>query len=167
MKHKKSIGCCLIIILCVVGFVAFVYQMAKFYSTLDCCFDELGDDYARDLDHNYIVKITSRSPDRKMYGIEPLIPGKVENCSYDDNYIIVYQKYDKLYSNLELPLDNDTTVSEHYRDSIKSGIERLRKMKECYWIIYKKKDVIAGPFNKRDFDIKCKKEGIDLEFSLW
>ena len=165
MKHKKSIGCCLAIILCIVGFVVIVYQIAKFHSTMDYYFDELGNDYAWDLDDNCIVKITSRSPD--AYGIECLIPGKVENCSYDDNYIIVYQKYDKLYSNLELPLDNDTTVSEHYRDSIKAGIERLRKMKECYWIIYKKKDIIAGPFNKHDFDIKCKKEGIDLEFSLW
>ena len=165
MKDKKNRGCCLVIILCIVGFVVIVYQIAKFHSTMDYYFDELGNDYAWDLDDNCIVKITSRSPD--AYGIECLIPGKVENCSYDDNYIIVYQKYDKLYSNLELPLDNDTTVSEHYRDSIKSGIERLCKMKDCYWIIYKKKDIIAGPFNKHDFDIKCKKEGIDLEFSLW
>ena len=165
MKHKKSIGCCLGIILCVVGFVVCAYQLLKFHSTMDYYFDELGNDYAWDLDDNCRVKITSRSPD--AYGIECLIPGKVENCSYDDNYIIVYQKYHGFYSNLDLPLDNDTTVSEHYRDSIKAGIERLRKMKECYWIIYKKKDIIAGPFNKHDFDIKCKKEGIDLEFSLW
>ena len=167
MKHKKSIGCCLAIILCVVGFVVCAYQLLTFHSTMDYYFDELGNDYARDLDDNCIVKITSRSPDGNMYGIKTLIPGKVENCSYDDNYIIVYQKYHGFYSNLDLPLDNDTTVSEHYRDSIKAGIERLRKMKDCYWIIYKKKGIIAGPFNKRDFDIKCKKEGIDLEFSLW
>ena len=167
MKDKKNRGCCLVIILCIVGFVAFVYQIAKFHSTMDYYFDELGNDYARDLDDNCIVKITSRSPNGELNTIKTLIPGKVQNCSYDDNHIIVYQKYDKLYSNLDLPLDNDTTVSEHYRDSIKAGIERLRKMKECYWIIYKKKDIIAGPFNKHDFDIKCKKEGIDLEFSLW
>ena len=79
---------------------------------MDYYFDELGNDYARDLDHNCIVKITSRSPDGNMYGIKTLIPGKVENCSYDDNYIIVYQKYHGFYSNLDLPLDNDTTVSE-------------------------------------------------------
>ena len=167
MKDKKNRGCCLVIILCIVGFVVIVYQIAKFHATMDYYYDELGNDYAWDLDYNYIVKITSRSPNGELNTIKTLIPGKVQNCSYDDNYIIVYQKYDGFYSNHELPLDNDTTVSEYDRDSIKAGIERLRKMKECYWIIYKKKDIIAGPFNKHDFDIKCKKEGIDLEFSLW
>ena len=167
MKDKKRIGCCLGIILCVVGFVACVYKMAKFYTTLDCCFDELGDDYAVYIDYYSIVKITDRSPDRRMYGIDIIVPGKVENYNYDDNHIIVHQKYDKFYINAYFFSKDTLSMCKHDKDSIKANFEKLCKMKESYWIIYKKKGIIAGPFNKCDFDIKCKKEGIDLEFSLW
>lgn len=126
-------------------------------------FIELGDDYAEEFENYEIVKITYRVPDRDPYHSDPyevVIPGKIVNYNYDDNYIIVHQRYDKFYSEKSL----ETLISMHDTDSIIANLEMLKKINNCYWIIYKKKDIVAGPFNKHDFDAKCKKEGIKLEF---
>ena len=126
-------------------------------------FVELGYDYAEEIENYCIVKIIYRVPDkdRNPYQSDPfntIIPGKVVNYNYDDNHIIVHQRYDRLYSFM------DTLTSEHDKDSIIANYEMLKKINNCYWIIYKKKDIVAGPFNKHDFDVKCKKERIKLEF---
>lgn len=161
MKKRKKISVCFLgvflAILTMSALVCWIINPVVFY--------ELGDDYAEYADGQYIVKIEQRRPNNEHI-CTCIIPGKVVDYKYNENQIIVHQVYDKLYTDAYFGLSESDTLSinKHTQDSIKAFVERLRKMNNCYWIIFKKKDSIVGPLNKRDFDAKCKKEGISLKF---
>lgn len=159
----KSIGCCFVFLLCIFGFISIAYLISNGSGSP---FYELGDDYARYPEEHTIIKIVTRFADGQ-HTFKHLIPGPgdVVEGSYDNNYIIAHQRYDEFYSTI-VPAFN-SIINEHNGDSIVTDIEFLRKMKDCYWIIYKKKDIVAGPFNKHDFEVRCKKEGINLKFEKW
>ena len=132
--------------------------------SLDSYFVDLGDDYAEDIEYRAIVKIATRNPN--AYSCDNVVPGEVIDYNYNKNCIIVHQLFHNFYTNVfYIPNEYDTlSMCKHDKDSIKAKIEKLRNMKDCYWIIFKKTNIVLGPFNKHDFDIRCKKEGINLKF---
>ena len=157
MKHKKIILFLLVLLL------AFVYKL----NTYQKVFVEVEDKNGEYIDGCFVVRIEEkRFNDKHINNI--VIPGKVIDYKYNDDYAIVHQVYDKLYTDKFFGLSESDTLSmsEHVKDSINAKIEIYRKMKDCYWIVFfniKKKGII-GPLSKRDFDAKCKEERIKLKF---
>ena len=159
MKHKKIILFILVLLL------AFVYKLNTYQNRN--VFVGFGDDNDEYIDGSFIVSLEEkRLNDKRIHKF--VIPGKVVDYKYNDDYVIVHQVYDKFYTDKFYGLSESDTLSmsEHAKDSIKAIVEIYRNMKDCYWIVFfdiKKKGVI-GPLNKRDFDAKCKEERIKLEF---
>ena len=157
MKYKKIILFVLVLLL------AFIYKLNNYQKA----FVGFGDDNNEYVDGSFIVSLEEkRFNDKYIYNT--VIPGKVVDYKYNDDYVIVHQVYDKFYTDKFYGLSESDTLSmsEHAKDSIKAIVEIYRNMKDCYWIVFfdiKKKGVI-GPLNKRDFDAKCKEERIKLEF---
>ena len=155
MKHKR------IILFGFVLLLAFVYKLNNYQKIIV----GVEDDNAEYVDGSFIVRIEEKHfNDKHIHGF--LIPGKVVDYKYDDDHVIVHQVYDKLYTDKFYGLsENDTlSMNEHIKDSINAKIDIYRKMKDCYWIVFNKEKLIIGPLSKRDFDAKCKEEGIKLEF---
>ena len=50
-------------------------------------------------------------------------------------------------------------------DSLVNMIEKMIRIRECYWIVQKRDTTVLGPFSEDEFDEKCKILGInDLKF---
>lgn len=120
-----------------------------FCGLLTSCFGvfyiDLGNHYAW-LEERMIVKIKEEK--QNSLSCDYLIYPQVLNFDYDNKYIIVYQVYDG---------------SEYYyidprvekRDSLLAQFEKVKKIKNCYWIIDKEANRVMGPMTKPEFDRRC------------
>jgi hypothetical protein len=100
------------------------------------------------------------------FSMETLIYPDVlrNNVEEYDDYILAYQipDIDESYECfvLDSALNNNHKFI-HYRDSINQRIDKIRKLKECYWIIQKRTKKVYGPLTKREYDKLCNK--LDVE----
>lgn len=100
------------------------------------------------------------------FSMETLIYPDVlrNNVKEYDDYILAYQIPDIDGSYECFVLDsalNNNHKFIHYRDSVNQWIDKIRKLKECYWIIQKRTKKVYGPLTKREYDKLCNK--LDVE----
>ncbi len=102
------------------------------------------------------------------FSMETLIYPDVlrNNVEEYDDYILAYQIPDiaECFEITDGMFDSETRDSVewiHYRDSINQRIDKIRKLKECYWIIQKRTKKVYGPLTKREYDKLCNK--LDVE----
>lgn len=98
------------------------------------------------------------------FSMETLIYPDVlrNNVEEYDDYILAYQipYIAECFEITDGMFDSETRDSVewiHYRDSVNQWIDKIRKLKECYWIIQKRTKKVYGPLTKREYDRLCDK----------
>ncbi len=84
------------------------------------------------------------------------------NVEEYDDYILAYQIPDiaECFEITDGMFDSEACDSVewiHYRDSVNQWIDKIRKLKECYWIIQKRTKKVYGPLTKKEYDRLCDK----------
>ncbi len=116
-----------------------------------------------------IAKVVEGSIRRDgTFGMETLIYPDVlrNNVEEYDDYILAYQIPDiaECFEITDGMFDSEACDSVewiHYRDSVNQWIDKIRKLKECYWIIQKRTKKVYGPLTKKEYDKLCNK--LDVE----
>lgn len=127
---------------------------------------DLGDSYVYDNGYVYL-QVDKHYKNHKYY--EELVPYRVLNFGYDENYIIAYQEPDSAqYRRFSIDIYKDfpdsIKQSQVKIDSLESMLDSMLSIKDCYWIICKKDTKVYGPMTKSDFNRKCKKMKINLKW---
>lgn len=98
------------------------------------------------------------------FSMETLIYPDVlrNNVEEYDDYILAYQIPDiaECFEITDGMFDSEACDSVewiHYRDSVNQWIDKIRKLKECYWIIQKRTKKVYGPLTKKEYDRLCDK----------
>ena len=90
--------------------------------------------------------------------IEPLIPRKVLNFACDKDYIIAYQKPDRVWFDFA-----EEDVPKEKVDSLEQLYNKICDIHDCYWIIIKKNGQLYGPMEKKEFEKRCKRMGVKIK----
>lgn len=150
-----------------IDIVVLFFSCLLFSCTVGVYYDDLGNNYAWE-DHRTIIKITEKGDKYINYNF--IIRPEVLNYDYDERYIIVYQVYSsstQIFYGYSWRGDEDSTL---YRtiaedgeivklpqyDSLVVEYNKIKEIKNCYWIIDKETDEVMGPMRKEEFDRRCK-----------
>ena len=82
----------------------------------------------------------------------------------NDDYLVAFQipSLSEYESELSMYLAHRELAE---LDSLVNMIEKMIRIRECYWIVQKRDTTVLGPFSEDEFDEKCKILGInDLKF---
>ena len=123
---------------------------------------ELGDSYI--FENGRIDRFIDEARD----SMDILIPDHVLNFAYDKNYIIAYQIPDNaIYRDYYIDLykcPNPTLQSQETPSCAEELLNSMLCIQNCYWIIRKKDTKVYGPMTESDFNQKCKKMNIALNW---
>lgn len=97
-----------------------------------------------------------------------LVPDQVLNYEFDDNYIIAYQipdsaYYREYYINAYKEYSDSTIHSQETTDSLKTLLDKMLSIQDCYWIIRKQDDKVFGPMAESDFNRMCKELNVSIK----
>ena len=123
------------------------------------------DDLPNDSDYYYFNgefgKIIEGSVrDNGIFAMDVLIYPEVQKVKEYDDFILACQipdipdYYKRSFSTFNSEL-YDSLEWKHHCDSINHRIDRIRKFKECYWIIQKRTKKVYGPLTKKEYDRLC------------
>lgn len=124
------------------------------------------DDLPNDSDYYYfngefgkIIEGTVRGDG--TFTMDVLIYPEVQKVKEYDDFILAYQipdisdYYKRPFKETFNPELYDSLEWKHHCDSINHRIDRIRKFKECYWIIQKRTKKVYGPLTKKEYDRLC------------
>lgn len=121
-------------------------------------FSELGDGYI------WIEKSVGLTTDEKTGTYEPIIHEEIIEYNNNLNFIIAHQKIREPYEDMII-VDAIKYSKGAEADSLRNLLKKMIRIKECYWIIDKKKHLVFGPMKKTDFLKKKKELGIEMELN--
>lgn len=95
---------------------------------------------------------------------EPIIHEEITEYNNNLNFIIAHQKIREPYEDMII-VDAIKYSKGAEADSLRNLFNKMIRIKECYWIIDKKKHLVFGPMEKSDFSKKKKELGIEMELN--
>lgn len=120
-------------------------------------FCELGDGYI------WIEKMIGFTTDERTGTFEPVVYQEITEYNNDLNFIIAHQTMGEMAEELILSSIRYSKMNE--ADSLWILYSKMLRIKECYWIIDKKKHLVFGPMEKSDYFKKKKKLRIEMELN--
>jgi len=84
--------------------------------------------------------------------IKCLVYPFITEYNYNDKFIIAHLPLENLC--YEMVIDDINNAKGHEKDFLKQKFEKMKHIKDCYWIILKEDGRTFGPMSKSEFYVK-------------